>query len=269
MNQLFRAIQSGHQPSLSLKDNDVDTLTFQCPQRANALIGAQGWIHFDSESIDEIASDWWRKKGVLLGNQRATRSLIDDDSDDEDVVIDGFPGQSAQNGYTPSLIYLANKLGWTMINAKNLDDSEFWGRKGCLHKLKSCTVPHHEVLEAFPESNIHHTMSLLRQESLTTTMSILCEESIASSSDSFTLPPDLEHATTYAQAVAKGRDAIMSYLTEMFPKTSRDKIEKTLMEHSTHKAVSILAERKQMFDFFKLPLQQKGCQRTAALGSLD
>lgn len=161
---------------------------------------------------------------IVPYKQRSTKSLLEDDDDEEASVRDRF----LQGIPVPH------------HNNRNED------------KLASLINAHPDlqsVLEVFPNANPGRVLHLLRQESLTATLLLLAEESseihnitTCCPSDELLLPPDLTHATTYAQGNDEHRAIIMTYLTEMFPKIPRIEIEPLLMCHSTHKTVTILAE---------------------------
>ena len=167
-----------------------------------------------------------RAPKIILYKQRSMKSLLEDDDDEEASVRDRF------------------LQGIPVPHHNNRDDD----------KLPTGSVINthpdlQSVLEVFPNVNPGRVLQLLRQKSLTATLLLLAEEADTNNSittccpsDELLLPPDLTHATTYAQGNDEHRAIIMTYLTEMFPEIPRIEIESLLMRHSTHQTVSILAE---------------------------
>jgi hypothetical protein len=161
---------------------------------------------------------------IILYTQRSTKSLLEDDDDEEASVRDRF-------------------LQGIAVPNHNVSNDD---------KLASMVNTHPDlqsVLEVFPNSDPDRIVHLLRQKSLTATLLMLAEESSETDSittcrpsDDLLLPPGLTYATTYAQGNDEHRAIIMTYLTEMFPEIPRIEIESVLMSHSTHQAVSILTE---------------------------
>ena len=162
---------------------------------------------------------------IVLYKQLSTKSLLKDDDDEDAYIRDRF-----LQGLPQHSSYCDDRLDLVPVTHTQTD-----------------TQPHLDtVLEVFPDADRNHVATLLRQQSLTSTLVLLAEESATTTScpsDDILLPPELQHATTYAQGVDEHRAIIMSYLTEMFPEIPPADIESVLMDHSTHQSVSILAKR--------------------------
>ena len=160
---------------------------------------------------------------ILPGNRRSTESLLPDTDDDDDTYVNGDDDMCSPH--------------------QNVAVSNLKGEQLNTNQIQEVDRQVGYALEIFPSANPLRIQYLLRSETLNTTLLILAQElTNGTPSDEVVGSIPLTYATTYAQASRTDQRFLLESLQEMFPKISTERIERTLMRNSTHRAVAILAE---------------------------